>query len=48
MKDIATIENRLKNIEYYTSLSLLEVETGSMSLKDPQTNLDRFQVWFLC
>ena len=46
MKDIATIENRVKNIEYYTSLSLLEVETGSMSLKDPQTNLDRFKSGF--
>jgi len=46
MKDINQIENRLKNVEYYTSLSLLEVETGSMSLKDPQTNLDRFKSGF--
>ena len=46
MKDINQIENRLKNIEYYTSLSLLEVETSSMSLRDPQTNLDRFKSGF--
>tara|TARA_B100000575_G_scaffold55355_1_gene41586 strand:- start:1290 stop:8810 length:7521 start_codon:yes stop_codon:yes gene_type:complete len=46
MKDIATIENRVKNIEYYTSLSLLEVETTNMSLRDPQTNLDRFKSGF--
>ena len=46
MKDINQIETRLKNVEYYTSLSLLEVETGSMSLKDPQTNLDRFKSGF--
>ena len=46
MKDINVLENRLKNVEYYSSLSLLEVETGSMSLKDPQTNLDRFKSGF--
>ncbi|MBV23250.1 MAG: hypothetical protein CMA53_04040, partial [Euryarchaeota archaeon] len=46
MKDIATIENRVKNIEYYTALSLLEVETTNMSLRDPQTNLDRFKSGF--
>jgi len=46
MKDIATIENRVKNVEYYTSLSLLEVETSNMSLRDPQTNLDRFKSGF--
>ena len=46
MKDIATIEDRVKNIEYYTSLSLLEVETTNMSLRDPQTNLDRFKSGF--
>ena len=46
MKDINQLENRLKNVEYYTSLSLLEVETGSMALKDPQTNLDRFKSGF--
>ena len=46
MKDISIIENRLKNIEYYTSLSLLESETANMSLRDPQTNLDRFKAGF--
>ena len=46
MKDIASIENRIKNIEYYTALSLLEVETTNMSLRDPQTNLERFKSGF--
>ena len=46
MKDIVTLENRIKNIEYYTSLSLLEVETSNMSLRDPQTNLERFKSGF--
>ena len=46
MKDINVIENRLKNVEYYTSLSLLEVETSNMSLRDPQTNLERFKSGF--
>ena len=46
MKDISTIENRLKNIEYYTSLSLLESETANMTLRDSQTNLDRFKSGF--
>ena len=46
MKDISIIENRLKNIEYYTALSLLESETANMSLRDPQTNLDRFKAGF--
>ena len=46
MKDINQLETRLKNVEYYTSLSLLEVETSSMSLRDPQTNLDRFKSGF--
>jgi len=46
MKDIAGIEKRLKNVEYYTSLSLLESETANMTLRDPQTNLDRFKAGF--
>ena len=46
MKDIVTLENRIKNIEYYTALSLLEVETSNMSLRDPQTNLERFKSGF--
>lgn len=47
MQDIAKIEDRLKNVEYYTSLSLLESETKNLSLKDAQTGLDRFKTGFL-
>ena len=46
MKDIGVIEDRLKNVEYYTALSLLESETANMALRDPQTNLDRFKAGF--
>ena len=30
MKDIQVLENRIKNLEYYTSLSLLEKETKDL------------------
>jgi len=46
MKDISVIEKRLKNVEYYTALSLLESETANMSLRDSQTNLNRFKAGF--
>ena len=46
MKDIAGIEKRLKNVEYYTALSLLESDTANMELRDPQTNLNRFKSGF--
>ena len=46
MKDISVIEKRLKNVEYYTALSLLESETANMSIRDAQTNLDRFKSGF--
>lgn len=32
MRDIGRLENRIKNLEYYTSLSLLEKETASYQL----------------
>jgi hypothetical protein len=46
MKDITRIEDRLKNVEYYTSLSLLESDTKNLTLKDSQTGLDRFKTGF--
>ena len=48
MKDIAKLENRLSNVEFYTSLSLLETDTNSLTIKDPTTGLDRFKVRILC
>ena len=46
MQDIARIEDRLRNVEYYTSLSLLETETKNLTIRDSQTNLDRFKAGF--
>jgi len=43
MKDIGRLESRIKNIEFYTQLSLLESETQNLSIKDPLTGLDRFK-----
>jgi hypothetical protein len=46
MKDISRIEDRLSNVEYYTSLSLLESDTRNLTIRDPQTKLDRFKSGF--
>ena len=46
MKDISKLENRISNVEFYTSLSLLESDTNSMVIKDPTTGLDRFKSGF--
>jgi hypothetical protein len=47
MQDIARLEDRLRNVEYYTSLSLLETDTKNLTLRDSQTQLDRFKCGFL-
>ena len=46
MKDIGGIENRVKNLENYTTLSLLETDTKNLSIKDPNTGLDKFKSGF--
>ena len=46
MKDISGIENRVKNLENYTTLSLLETDTKNLSIKDPNTGLDKFKSGF--
>ncbi len=46
MRDIGKLEKRISNIEYYTSLSLLEQETKSLSILD-NNGLDRFKNGFL-
>jgi hypothetical protein len=46
MKDIGKLENRIKNLEYYTSLSLLELDTAVFSVKD-SFGLDRFKNGFV-
>ena len=47
MQDISQLEDRIKNIEYYTSLSLLETDTKNLTIRDSQTQLDRFKCGFL-
>ena len=47
MKDIGGLEDRIENLEYYTSLSLLESKTESLLIQDPDTGLDRFKSGFV-
>lgn len=46
MRDIGKIEKRVKNLEYYTALSLLEKDTSSLEIKDADGN-DKFKNGFL-
>jgi hypothetical protein len=46
MRDIGKLESRINNLEYYTSLSLLEQETQSMKITD-STGLDRMKNGFV-
>ena len=46
MRDIGKLESRINNLEYYTSLSLLEQETSSLSITDAN-GLDRFKNGFI-
>ena len=46
MKDIGLIEKRIENVEFATSLSLLENKTENLVVKDPETGLDSFKTGF--
>jgi hypothetical protein len=46
MRDIGKLEKRIDNLEYYTSLSLLEQETKALSVTDSQ-GLERFKNGFI-
>ena len=46
MRDIGKLEKRIKTVEYYTSLSLLEKETKDMDVLD-ENGLDRFKNGFV-
>ena len=46
MRDIGSLESRIKNLENYTTLSLLETDTKNLSIKDPNTGLDKFKSGF--
>ena len=45
-KDIQVLEDRIKTLEYYTQLSLLEGETASMEIRDT-SGLSRFKNGFI-
>jgi len=45
MKDIKDLEDRIKSLEYYTSLSLLETETANMFLPDAD-GMNKFKSGF--
>ena len=46
MKDIGAIEKRIENVEFATSLSLLEAKTEALTVRDPETGLDSFKTGF--
>ena len=46
MRDIGKLEQRIDNLEYYTSLSLLEQQTESLKITD-STGLDRMKNGFI-
>ena len=46
MRDIGLMERRIDNLEYYTALNLLEMETASLSVKDSD-GFDKFKNGFL-
>jgi hypothetical protein len=46
MRDIGRIENRVKNLEYYTTLNLLEKDTQSLQIQD-SNGFDRFKNGFV-
>ena len=43
MRDIGNLETRIKNVEYYTQLSLLEQQAINTQIQDAVTGLDRFK-----
>lgn len=47
MRDIGKLEDRISNLEYYTTLSLLETETSAMQITDAATGLNRFKNGFV-
>jgi len=43
MKEIGALEDRIRRLEYYTVLNALELDTKTLSVRDPNTNLERFK-----
>lgn len=47
MRDIGRLEKRLDNVEYYTSLTLLEKETADLNIVDAESGLTRLKNGFV-
>lgn len=43
MRDIGKLEKRIENLEYYTTMTLKELETSELKIVDADTGLDRFK-----
>jgi hypothetical protein len=46
MRDIGKLDARITNVENYTTLSLLEMDTKNLKITDAETGLDRFKSGF--
>lgn len=46
MRDIGKLEKRIENLEYYTTLNMLEKETADLQIKD-EDGFDRFKNGFI-
>jgi hypothetical protein len=46
MSDISLLEDRIKRVEEFTTLSMLESKTENFTIKDSETGLDRFKCGF--
>jgi hypothetical protein len=47
MRDIGRLQERIENIEYYTSLSLLEKDAASFEVVNDSTRMNRFKSGFV-
>ena len=47
MRDIGKLESRINQLEYYTSLSLLEQQTQATAVHDPNTGMAMYQNGFV-
>jgi len=47
MKDIGSLDKRVRALEYYIVLNLLEQDTSRIDIKDKDTGLDRFKNGFI-
>jgi hypothetical protein len=46
MQDIGKLDARITNVENYTTMSLLEMDTKNLKITDAETGLDRFKSGF--